>query len=150
MIRHAVLFVFLVAPLALAEGLKPGQEEEKEKFQKQVASQLKEVDAACGTKLAMATDFENFDKADFNRNPPAAVCSTLIYAVKTTCASGAYKKAVASKLKGLACLMGGNKTEAKDFAARFFVKDGIFTFKMDRDGSGGIEATQILKAFLDQ
>ena len=74
----------------------------------------------------------------------------LAYAVKTACSSAPYKKAFAAKIKGLSCLMGGNKTEPKDFKARFFVKDGVFTFKMDRDGSGGIEATNILKAELDK
>ncbi len=60
-------------------------------------------------------------------------------ATKTVCASAPYKKAFAAKIKGLACVMGGNKTDPKDFKSRFFVKDGVFTFKMDRDGSGGIE-----------
>ena len=30
------------------------------------------------------------------------------------------------------------------------MKDGVFTMKMDRDGSGGIEATELLKAELDK
>lgn len=141
----------LATTLAIAADLKPGQEEAKIKFDKQAADMIKEVNGACGTNFpAITTDFENYDKADFNRNPPGAVCSALVYAVKQTCSSAPYKKAFAAKIKGLACVMGGNKTDAKDFKSRYFVKDGVFTFKMDRDGGGGIVAVAILKAELDK
>ena len=149
--RTVFISLALASSFVFAADLKPGQEEARVKFDKQAADMVKDVNAACGTNFTtIATDFENFDKADFNRNPPGAVCSTLTYAVKTTCNSAPYKKAFASKIKGLACMMGGNKTEPKDFKSRFFVKDGVFTFKMDRDGSGGIEATALLKEELDK
>ena len=149
--RIAVACIALFSSLVIAADLKPVQEEAKIKFEKQAADMIKDVNGACGTTFAViTTDFENYDKADFNRNPPGAICSALVYAAKTTCSSAPYKKAFAAKIKGLACVMGGNKTEPKDFKARYFVKDGVFTFKMDRDGSGGIEATQILKAELDK
>ena len=141
----------LFASLSFAADLKPGQEEAKIKFDKQAASLVTEVNAACGTAFkTIESDFENYDKADFNRNPPGSICSTMTYAAKTVCASAPYKKAFAAKIKGLACVMGGNKLEPKDYKARFFVKDGVFTMKMDRDGSGGIEATDLLKAELDK
>ncbi len=149
--RTVFISLALASSFVFAADLKPGQEEAKAKFDKQAADLVKDVNAACGTAFTtITTDFENFDKADFNRNPPGAVCSTLAYAVKTACSSAPYKKAFASKIKGLACLMGGNKTEPKDFKSRFFVKEGVFTFKMDRDGSGGIEATGLLKEELDK
>lgn len=149
--RTVFVSLALASSFVFAADLKPGQEEAKLKFEKQAADLIKDVNAACGTSFtSIATDFENYDKADFNRNPPGAICSTLTYAVKTTCNSAPYKKAFAAKIKGLACLMGGNKTQPKDFAARYFVKDGVFTMKMDRDGSGGIEATGLLKAELDK
>lgn len=141
----------LVSSLSFAADLKPVQEEAKGKFDKQAADLVTDVNAACGTSFqSITTDFENYDKADFNRNPPGAICSTLTYAVKTVCASAPYKKAFATKIKGLACVMGGNKLDPKDFKSRFFVKDGVFTMKMDRDGAGGIEATNLLKAELDK
>ena len=141
----------LFASLSFAADLKPGQEEAKIKFDKQAASLVTEVNAACGTAFkTIESDFENYDKADFNRNPPGAICSMITYAAKTACASAPYKKAFAAKIKGVSCLMGGNKTDPKDMASRVFVKDGVLTYKMDRDGSGGIEATAILKAELDK
>lgn len=148
--RLTVAALALASSFAVAADLKPFQEEAKARFDKQAADLLKDVNAACGTSFSnIATDFEHFDKADFNRNPPGAVCSTMTYAVKQACASPAYKKAFVAKVKGLACVMGGNQTDPKDFKARFFVKDGVWTFKMDRDGSGGIQAAELLKAALD-
>lgn len=149
--RVLVGLVLFTSSLVIGADLKPGQEEAKLKFDKQAADLIKDVNGACGTNFAAITsDFENYDKADFNRNPPGAVCSMITYAAKTTCASAPYKKAFASKIKGIACVMGGNKTDPKDVKSRVFVKDGVLTYKMDRDGSGGIEATAILKAELDK
>ena len=149
--RKILVGLFFASSLGIAADLKPGQEEAKLKFEKQAADLIKEVNGACGTNFAaITTDFENYDKADFNRNPPGAICSMITYAAKTACASAPYKKAFAAKIKGVACVMGGNKTEPKDMASRVFVKDGVLTYKMDRDGSGGIEATAILKAELDK
>lgn len=149
MTRLACL-VALVAVPAFAQ-LKPGQEEQKAKFDKQLAAILKDdLNPKCGTSFTtVASDFENWAKADFPRNPAGSVCSTLTYAVQAVCAQPAYKKALQARLKGLACVMGGNKTDPKDVKARFFVKDGVFTFKMDADGAHGIEAADILRAWLD-
>ena len=149
--RILVGLVLVTSSLVIGADLKPGQEEAKIKFDKQAADLVNDVNAACGTNFKeIASDFENYDKADFNRNPPGSICSMITYAAKTTCASAPYKKAFASKIKGIACVMGGNKTDPKDVKARVFVKDGVLTYKMDRDGAGGIEATAIIKAELDK
>ncbi len=148
--RTLLVPALLLSTTALAD-LKPFQEEAKQKFDAHLAKVLAEdVNPACGTSFKdVASDFEHYKKEDFPRNPVNSVCTTLTYALKTVCGTPAYKKAVQSKIKGLSCVMGGNATDPKDFKARFFVKDGVWTFKMDSDGSGGIEATAILKAHLD-
>jgi hypothetical protein len=148
------LFILFVAlsTTALAQDLKPFQEEAKGKFDNQLNKIVKEdVNGACGTAFeGVKTDFQNFKKEDFPRSTAGTLCTTLTYAMGEVCKVPAYKKVMAAKLKGLSCLMGGNATDPKDVKARIYVKDGVFTYKMNADGGGGIEATNILKAFLDQ
>ena len=86
--RIVVGLVLVTSSLVIGADLKPGQEEAKIKFDKQAADLVSDVNGACGTNFKeIATDFENYDKADFNRNPPGAICSMITYAAKTTCAS---------------------------------------------------------------
>ena len=132
------------AAVAFAADLKPGQEEAKNKFDSTMKPLVTELNAQCGTTLdGVRSDFESYDKAGFVQMPPAQKCTTLTYAVKTTCQSAPYKKAFAKKVKTIACLMGdGNPFE--------LVGD-VFTYRMgSKSSANGIDATNALKAALDK
>jgi hypothetical protein len=129
-----------------AADLKPVQEEAKLAFEKQMKSIVAEVNAACGTAFTeVKTDFENYDKKNFTQMPPGQTCSRLTYAMLTVCKSEPYKKAVASKVKGLSCDMKQTDKSA------FEVSGGVFTHHMVNGKQvTGIDATNALKADLDK
>ncbi len=142
------LTLLLAFPLAAAAAdLKPFQVEAKEAFDEQMKNIVAELNTACGTKFTdVKSDFEAFDKANFRQMPPGQTCSQLTYAVKETCKSPAYQKALQSKVKGLACLTAPAAADAKD---TFTMVDGVFTYRMTLKG-GGLDATKALKAELDR
>lgn len=151
--RILIALVASVSTSVAAQDLKPFQEEAKGTFDNQLTRIVKEeINVKCGTTfVGVKSDFENYKKDSFNKGSSiGTVCTTLTYAVGEVCKVPAYKKVFATKVKGLACVVGTDATDAKDFKARFFVKDGVFTQKMVPDGGGGIEAVKLLKEFLDQ
>jgi len=144
--RVLTVLAVLTSFTVLAADLKPFQEEAKAAFDKQMKSIVAEVNEACGTSFSeVKADFENYDKKNFPQMPPGQTCSTLTYAMKTTCQSAPYKKAVATKIKGLSCTMKPGAKNAFDFGG------GVFTYNMVGEKQpSGIDATNALKAELDK
>lgn len=152
----AVLSV-AVAAAAFAEDLKPGQEAELANFTKEVQTNLDALNEACGTKLTtVQSDFAHYDKTKFTSMHPGQVCQSMLLGVKMVCGTPAYKKAVASKVKGLACLFAGVKVLPPDREntrekANLSFEKGVFTYRLDTDHAGAaIAAKQVLEAALDK
>lgn len=142
--RTPILMLLFFASIASAADLKPGQEEAKARFDDQATGLVADVNSACGTKYAkIDSNFEHFDKTKFTAVPGTA-CSFLTYGLTETCKTPAYKKALLSKIQGIACVFspgpGGKPLD---------LKQGTLTYYMDQ-GKPLKGEVQAIKEILDK
>jgi hypothetical protein len=142
------LFVALCcfSSLAFAEDLKPAQEEAKEKFQNETEEALKAMNDKCGTKIVVTTDFNNFKEEAWAGTSYSSYCAGPIGAIGAMCeARPAYKKILAKKLTGVACIFAGVKpAEKKDGSNEATLRNmsfskGVFTFHLGKDIGANLE-----------
>lgn len=139
----AAVFSFAAASFAAEPELKPAQEEAKGKFDEAIEAPLKDLNEKCGTKIAtVKSDYENFKDADWSGRAFYSYCPDAVTAIASMCeARPAYKKAIAKKLTGVACLFAGVKPKDKkdgsnDFTLRNMSFDkGTFTFRLHPDAA---------------
>ncbi len=132
----AALFSFAAVSFAAAPELKPAQEEAKGKSDEALEAPLKELNEKCGTKVKeVKTDYENFKAEEWSNSAHYSWCPDAVSAIASMCeARPAYKKAIAKKLTGVACLFAGVKPKDKkdgsnDFTLRnMSFEKGTFTF----------------------
>ncbi|MEO7243192.1 MAG: hypothetical protein ABIW85_09805 [Variovorax sp.] len=143
--RTPIVFSLLFATAAFAADLKPVQEEARAYFDSQAPELASDVNTECGTKYpTIETDFENFEKATVP-GVPGTLCSTMTWAVKEACKSAPYKKAVAAKVNGLACLVGAPPAGAKPLD----LNKGTLTYYM-RTGGLRNDAVKTIKDMMDR
>lgn len=126
-----------MSTFAAEPELKPAQEEARKDFEEGIEEMLNTVNERCGTKLAVKTDFENFKPDDWKGIGVYGQCKDALNVFSGMCAERpAYKKAIAKKVTGVACLVGGAKGAEKkdgtnDRTKRNMSFDkGVFTFRM--------------------
>lgn len=134
--------------IALAEPeLKPAQEEAKDKFDAEIADAVKTMNEKCGTKVVVKTDFEHFKEAEWSGTSVSSYCSSVTQAIGAMCeARPAYKKILAKKLTGVACLVGGVKPAKKEDTTsnaatqrNMSFDKGVFTYTMSPVGHANLE-----------
>jgi len=126
------------APAFADDDLKPAQEEMKDKFEKEIEAPLKAMNDACGTKMKLTVDWKNFDSDAWGTGlTSVSYCQGAIEGVGKACQRPAFKKAIAKKVTGLACLFkGGSKSTDKDSLENnatlrsMAIDKGVFTYKM--------------------
>jgi hypothetical protein len=147
MSKRAWLFAALVSvalPAWADDDLKPAQEEAKEGFEKGIEDPLKAMNDKCGTKLKIAADWKNFDAAAWSGTSYTSYCQSVVDGVAKICERSAYKKIVAKKISGIACLFKGGspqgpKDGSNDATLRSMSVDkGVFTYKMLKDAHSNI------------
>ncbi len=120
--------------------LKPAQEEAKAKFDEAIEEPLKDMNAKCGTKVTVKTDYQNFKGDEWSGMAFYSWCNAVPEAIGSMCADRpAYKKALAKKLTSISCLFAGVKPKDKkdgsnDFTLRnMSFEKGAFIFYMSKD-----------------
>ncbi|NRD68138.1 hypothetical protein HRD49_41055 [Corallococcus exiguus] len=139
-LKHVFAVVTLLSTSAFAEeDLKPAQEEAKAKLEETIEDALKATNDKCGTKLEVKTDFQNFKTDDWSGTSFGSYCQSIIEGIGSMCERPAYKKAIAKKVTGVACLFGGVKAAEKkdgtnDATLRNMSLDkGVFTYHLSKD-----------------
>ncbi len=139
----------LAPALALAEELKPAQEEAKASFTTALEDPVKALNEKCGTKVAIKADFENWKATDWPSASFYSYCQPVIDTIAAMCADRpAYKKVLAKKLTGIQCLFGGVKPkDKKDGSNEFTLRNmsfdkGVFTFHMHVDSANIADNTK--------
>ena len=129
--------------------LKPAQEEAKAKADEAMEDPLKALNEACGTKVAVKTDYENFKEADWSGAGFYSWCPGAVDTITTMCKERpAYKKALSKKLTGIACLFAGVKpAEKKDGSNEFTLRNmtfekGVFTFRIHKNSANITDNTR--------
>lgn len=157
MSRLALVVPLLVAATAFAQDLKPGQEEAKARFAKDVQTNLDWLNEACGTTFKdVQSDFQHYDASKFTSMHPGQVCQGMLLGVKMACSKPAYRKAVQARVKALACVFSGVKQQPSDRQqsrekANLALENGVFTYHLDAAHAGtAIAAQQVLEAALDR
>ena len=146
------------APAFADDDLKPAQEEMKDKFEKEIEAPLRALNDACGTKLKLTVDWKNFDVEVWSSSlSSVSYCQGAIEGVAKACERPAYKKAIAKKVTGVACLFkGASKPTDKDTSENnatlrsMSIDKGVFTYKMlinDHSNLTDHAVTTIEKAF---
>lgn len=157
--RLVFALVLITGAVSLAADLKPGQEEAKVVFAKEIATNLQQLNEACGTSFTtVQSDFEHYDKAQFTSMHPGQVCQAMLSGAKSVCSQPAYKKAFAAKVKALACVFEGVKKDiptdrdrSREKANLSLESNGTFTYRLDTAHAGAaIAAQQVLQAALDK
>lgn len=140
--KLAIAAVLGLSTFAIAEepDLKPAQEEAKGQFDEAIEAPLKDMNAKCGTKVTVKSDFQNFKGDDWKGMAFYSWCNAVPEAIGSMCAERpAYKKVLAKKLTTISCLFAGVKPKDKkdgsnDFTLRnMSFEKGTFTFTMDKD-----------------
>ncbi|RKH15022.1 hypothetical protein D7X74_19105 [Corallococcus sp. CA047B] len=156
-LKHVFAVVTLLSTSAFAEeDLKPAQEEAKAKLEGEIEDALKATNDKCGTKLEVKTDFQNFKTDDWSGTSFSSYCESVIQEIGSMCERPAYKKAIAKKVTGVACLFGGVKpAEKKDGSndatlRNMSIDKGVFTYHMsskDHANLGDNTKATLEKAF---
>lgn len=148
-LKSVFAVVTLLSTSAFAEeDLKPAQEEAKAALEEQIEDALKATNDKCGTKLTVKTDFQNFKPEDWSGTSFGSYCQAVIQGVEYMCERPAYKKAIAKKVTGLACLFGGVKpAEKKDGSNEGTLRNlsfdkGVLTYRMAKDHANINDNTQ--------
>lgn len=137
-LAFATLFV---STHALAQDLKPVQEEGKAKFDEAMEEPIKALNEKCGTKVAVKSDFENYKDAEWSGRAFYSWCEPVVSSIAAMCDRPAYKKVLTKKLTAVNCLFAGVKPkEKKDGSSDFTLRNmtfekGVFTFRMHPDSS---------------
>jgi hypothetical protein len=140
------LLLTLAPALALAQDLKPAQEEAKAEFDKTMEPLMKAMNEKCGTKVTVKTDFENFKREAWTGRAYYSWCQPVPDTIAQLCADRpAYKKVLSKSLKGISCLFSGvselkkdDPTNAMTLRNMSFDK-GVFTFHMAPEGQHNFE-----------
>ncbi|CAM4505645.1 hypothetical protein D7Y27_07890 [Corallococcus sp. AB004] len=145
-LKHVFAVVTLLSTSAFAEeDLKPAQEEAKAKLEEEIEDDLKATNDKCGTKLEVKTDFQNFKTDDWSGTSFSSYCEAVIQEIGSMCENRpAYKKVIAKKVTGVACLFGGVKpVEKKDGSNDATLRNmsldkGVFTYHMSSKGHANL------------
>ena len=136
-LKHLLAAMALLSTSALAdEELKPAQEEAKTSFEESISSPLEATNAACGTKLTVKTDFQNFKPEEWDRTSHSSYCEEVLSGIRSMCERPAYKKAIAKKVTGVACVFEGvkpaNKKEGNNDTVQrnISLEKGVLTYHM--------------------
>lgn len=149
----------LFASAALAEPeLKPFQEEAKAAFDEAVEQPLKDANAACGSKITIASEYEKFNAEAWSGRAHYSWCVPVLEAIKSMCESRpAYKKALVKKLNTVACVFSGVKPAEKSDGSNegtlrnMSMAKGVFTFHMSTDSANvGDNAKATLEKALNE
>lgn len=144
----AVALAVSIAPgLASAEELKPAQEEAKAEFDKTMDPAVAKMNEACGTKVTVTTDFQNFKRDAWRGIAYYSWCQDVPDTIAELCTKRpAYKKVLTKQLKGISCLFAGvsplkkeDKTNEMTLRNMSFDK-GVFTFHMAPEGQHNLAA----------
>lgn len=155
--RSLAALLLLTSSMAVAQELKPFQDEAKEKFEREIAKPLKDMNEKCGTTVSVKSDFENFNKDLWKGKSFPSWCGGALSAIESLCrARPAYQKALSKKLTGVSCLFAGGTAKAKGEADASYVpkqmkfEGGVFTFMTHPDMSNLTVNTQkIVEKALD-
>jgi hypothetical protein len=138
--RTLLSLVVLASSVAVAQDLKPFQEEAKEKFEKAIAKPLKAMNDKCGTAVLVKSDFENFNKELWKGKSYPSWCEGALDGILSLCSTRpAFQKALSKKLTAVSCVFAGGIAKAKDEVAADYVakqmkfEGGVFTFMMHPD-----------------
>jgi hypothetical protein len=143
--------VVCVSGLAFAAEpeLKPAQEEAKAKADEAMEEPLKALNEACGTKVTVKTDYENFKEADWSGMGFYGWCPNAVETITAMCkARPAYQKALSKKLTGISCLFAGVKpAEKKDGSNEFTLRNmtfekGTFVFRIHKNSTNITDNTK--------
>jgi hypothetical protein len=147
--RKLLLALTLVPAFAIAQDLKPVQEEAKAKFDEAMEAPMKALNEKCGTKVAIKSDYENYKEAEWSGSGYYGWCQPAVDAIAAMCADRpAYKKVIAKKLTGFSCLFAGVKPkEKKDGSTDFTLRNmtfekGVFIFRIHKDDSNISDAAK--------
>ncbi|RKH68492.1 hypothetical protein [Corallococcus aberystwythensis] len=102
--QHVFAALVLLSTSARAEELKPFQKEARSSFEKSISGTLKDANTACGTRLKVKTNFNRFDPNDWDGVGYEDSCKEVLRGVAAMCERPEYKKALAKKVTGVACL----------------------------------------------
>jgi hypothetical protein len=129
--------LMLALPAFAEPELKPFQEEAKAAFDEASEQPLKDANAACGTTISLKSEYENFKAEPWQGMAHYSWCVPVLEAIKAMCESRpAYKKALAKKLKSVACVFSGVKPAEKSDGSNegtlrnMSMAKGVFTFNM--------------------
>lgn len=103
-LQHVFVAMVLLSTSARADELKPFQKEARLSFEKSISSALKDANAACGTRLKVKTNFNWFDPKDWDGVGYEDSCKEVLRGITAMCERPEYKKALAKKVTGVACL----------------------------------------------
>ncbi len=116
-LQHVFAAMVLLSTSALADELKPFQKEAKISFEKSISSALKDANTACGTRLKVKTNFNWFNPKDWDGVGYEDSCKEVLLGIAAMCDRPEYKKALAKKVTGVACLFTWNLSEVALYGA---------------------------------